>query len=185
MNVLDAVDLDLTNPAGGTFAPSGTGSVTLDTDANLLSFSLSWQGLSTVVAGPGIHLHGYRITEADFPVAANDGTSLHTAPIVIQLAGTPTGPVQPANVNGTGGPLPLPLGTTDAISGTFDLTNLAPSLGFFAPSDFVNSLLGDDRGVGFYFNIHTAQNPMGEIRGNVVGLTAVPEPASLALLAVP
>ena len=178
-------NLDLTNPAGGTFTPSGSADVTLDTDANLLSFTLDWQGLSTPVGGPGIHLHGVRVTEAMFPVAANDGTSLNTAPIVVQIAGATMPPAVSANVNGTGGPLALPLPTADAVSGTFDLTNLAPSLGFAAPSDFVNSLLGDDRGVGFYFNIHTEQNPMGEIRGNVVGLTAVPEPASAALLLVP
>ena len=36
---------------------------------------------------------------------------------------------------------------------------------------------------GLYINIHTALNGGGEIRGNLVNATAVPEPATWAMLA--
>ena len=45
-----------TIPAGT--MPSGTGQVTLDTDLNMLSWVIDYQGLSGPIVAPGAHFHG-------------------------------------------------------------------------------------------------------------------------------
>lgn len=40
------------------FSPSGNGVVTLDTDSNLFSWTISYQGLTGPIVAPGAHFHG-------------------------------------------------------------------------------------------------------------------------------
>jgi hypothetical protein len=88
------------------------------------------------------------------------------------------GPTNPGDPAGPGIPSPVRVGI-GAISGldspmigSFDLDGLDD------PAQKISDLLA---GL-WYINIHTAQFPAGEIRGQVRQVTQVPEPTSLALL---
>ena len=118
-----------TIPAG--FDPSGTGVVTIDTVTNLLTWEITYQGLTGPIVAPGAHFHG----PADFGVTA--GVRLHL---------------------------------------TMDLPQ--PASGTITGSATVNAQQRDDILAGlWYVNLHTAMNPPGEIRGQVV-----PAPGALAAL---
>ena len=142
---------------------TGTGFVTADYDtlAHTLDISSNWSGLSgtTTVA----HIH-----------------------CCVSVSGTGT-----IGVAATPGTLPgFPAGVT---AGTYDSPLIDLTLLSSYPANFANNFGGGTAAgaeaaliAGFnngtaYFNIHTSAFPGGEIRGF---LSAVPEPATLALTAL-
>lgn len=148
---------------------TGTGFVTVDYDtvANTLLINASWSGLSGVTTVSHIHC---------CTAAAETGT--------VGVAVTPgTLPGFPGVGSGTPG--------VSAGSYTSPLIDLDLASSFTA--GFVNNFAGgvltaaDDALIaGFnsgkaYFNIHSDKFPAGEIRG----FLQIPEPSSLALLALP
>jgi hypothetical protein len=134
---------------------TGSGWVQFDDASNLLSLYVEWQGLT----GPGVQAH----------IHCCVGTPPGNAGIAIDLwlGGNP----QPAT------------GTYDV---NYDLDLVNPFRPAFVTanggtvSSAMQALIGamDAGGGRAYYNIHTAQFPGGEIRGNL----AVPEPATLPLL---
>jgi hypothetical protein len=128
-----------------------------DDASNVLTLNVGWTGLQGATPGSvgqatGFHIHG--------PVLAAN-PFLGTASVLHNIsAGTAGGGALPAYVvsnqaNGTG-----------SIMGT--ISNI--------PLSQKNDLLAGK----WYVNIHSALNPGGEIRGNLV-VAVVPEPTSLAL----
>jgi hypothetical protein len=95
-----------------------------------------------------------------------------TAPVVWGFIGTPFNDNNPNDVVVT----PFATGVGGTVSGKWDApegnnTTFAAQLG--------NILAGLS-----YINFHTAQFPSGEVRGQILAVTAVPEPETTALLAV-
>jgi hypothetical protein len=89
----------------------------------------------------------------------------------------------PASQSGTAGvvigltssPFSFSTGASNgSISGAIDLNTVSLPSG---------SVLQDLNDGNWYINIHTAANPGGEIRGNLVQVSAVPEPSTYAFLA--
>ncbi len=112
---------------------TGTGVGTVNDVTGLLTWEISWSGLTG--SAIAMHFHG------------------------------PAGPSQNASV----------VVNVGALSGLN-----SPSIG----SSILDDVQIADLAAGlWYINIHTAQFPAGEIRGQVI-LTSVPEPATLALLGV-
>lgn len=134
---------------------TGSGSVQFDDVTNELSLSAQWQGLTG--AGVQAHIHCCVATPP-----GNAGIALD-----LWLASDP----RPAT------------GSYDAL---YDLDLVNPFRSAFTTANggtalsAMQALIGamDAGGGRAYFNIHTAQFPGGEIRGNL----AVPEPATLPLL---
>ena len=132
---------------------TGSGNLTLATDQNSISLFLSWTGLN---GGPatGAHIHCCALPGANGPVAIDFG---------------------PPNV------------VTGSLSRTYDLTLLATYTGGFVTANggtaasartaFLNGLNSGRT----YFNVHNAQFPGGEIRGQ---LAAVPESATWGMMIV-
>ncbi|MBV9891280.1 MAG: CHRD domain-containing protein, partial [Rhizobacter sp.] len=92
------------------------------------------------------------------------------APVVWGFIGTPFNDNNPNDVVIT----PFATGVGGTVSGKWDLTEgnnttFAAQLG--------NILAGTS-----YINFHTTQFPGGEIRGQILAVTAVPEPATIPLL---
>ncbi len=122
-----AIDgLQTVPPSGST--GTGTGIVSYDDATNLLSWDVSWSGLTGPVTV--MHFHG------PAPPGANAGVQVNIGAIS---------------------------GTTSPSIGSATITNAQAA-------DLINEL--------YYINIHTAQFPGGEIRGQVL---LVPEPAGVAL----
>jgi hypothetical protein len=136
---------------------TGFGSVRFDNVTNVLSLNVQWQGL---IGGSAFmaHIHCCVVVPPD------------NAGIALDLW-TPTDPARPA---------------TGSYSALYDLDDVNPFRAGFTGSNggtalsAMQALIGAmDAGEGrAYYNIHTAQFPGGEIRGNL----AVPEPATLSLL---
>jgi hypothetical protein len=131
------------------------------TATKTLTINIAWSGLQGATAGSvgpatGLHIHG-PVNSANNPLLFNSGV-LHD--IIGNSSAAGTTPSYNL-VNGAGGSGSL-LNSTISWSGAA-LPNLE--------TDLLASR--------WYINIHTALNPGGEIRGNLV---AVPEPTSLALL---
>lgn len=135
---------------------TGNGWVQFDDITNELSLYLAWQGLT----GFGVQAH---IHCCVFTPPGNAGIALD-----LWLASDP----RPA---------------TGSYTASYDLDDVNPFRTSFvtanggtalsAMQSLINAM---DAGEGrAYFNIHTAQYPGGEIRGN---LSVVPEPGTLALL---
>jgi len=146
---------DLTGGA----SPSGSASATLTyDDANLgaggsLTGMLSWSGLTT----PAIMAHIHAINN---PANCRpDGLNCGTGPVLIPFF------------------MAASLPTTDTFNFNLAITDVQLSA-------LVNGLaLAPPAAGALYFNIHTVQNPSGEIRGDIEnGGGAVPEPGSMALL---
>jgi len=129
-------------PTVGGFTPSGTGDVSYDSDTNLLSWMITYSGLTGDIVSPGAHFHGPAMPGA-------------TAGIQVDIAG---------DVGGTGAGATLPQPSSGVLTGSFTISDSQEA-------DLLAGL--------WYVNIHTQQNPAGEIRGQVV-----PNPGSVALLSI-
>jgi hypothetical protein len=104
-----------------TTSATGTANVTYNKTSKLLSYNITWSGLSG--AATAMHFHG----------PALPGVS---ASVLVGVSG-------------------FPAASSGNVSGSFTVTNTA-------------TLLESDLLAGkWYFNIHTAANPTGEIRGQV------------------
>lgn len=93
-----------------------------------------------------------------------------TAPVVWGFIGTPFNDNNPNDVVVT----PFSTGVGGTVSGKWDLTE---GNGTTFAAQLGNILSGLS-----YINFHTAQFPAGEIRGQILAVTAVPEPETTALL---
>lgn len=130
---------------------TGTGSLTLADDANSISLVLSWSGL---IGGPatGAHIHCCALPGANAPVAIDFGP---------------------------------PAVTTGSLTRSYDLTLASSySAGFLTANGNTAASARAALLAGFasgrtYFNVHNAQFPGGEIRGQ---LALVPEPATWSMM---
>jgi len=93
-----------------------------------------------------------------------------TAPVVWGFIGTPFNDNNPNDVVVT----PFSIGVGGTVSGKWDLTE---GNGTTFAAQLGNILSGLS-----YINFHTAQFPAGEVRGQILAVTAVPEPETTALL---
>ena len=183
---------------------TGSGSVTFDTDTGDISLTLSFSGLiaTDITTGtPGINPDGTMT-----PMGTVSGNDLPGAGILLAHfhVGAPgvNGPI-PIDLFTQMGPAPGVVAdfasgaTAGSLSASFNLFDLAGDDGVL-----LNNVLlqGDGNGCasnppsptcGFidallqgqtYFNIHTFNNPFGEIRGQINRVAVAPEPASLSLL---
>ncbi len=151
---------------------TGSGSVTVDYDtvANTLLIDATWSGLTGVTTVSHIHCCTLVPGAGTVAVAVTPGT----------LPGFPG--VGSATPGVSSGSYTSPLIDLD-LAGSFTagfVTNFAG--GVLANADAA-LIAGFDAGRA-YFNIHSDRFPAGEIRG-FLQASAVPEPSSLALLAVP
>ena len=144
------------NPPNNSTA-AGTARVTIDTDANTLSFDVQFSGLGAPTSAA--HIHCCTNPPSNVGVAVTAAPSLEGFPLGVQL-GTYTATFntelsstyRPAFITGFGG------GT---VAG--------------AEAALLNGLLSGTA----YFNIHTTAFPNGEIRGF---FAETPEPGALALV---
>jgi hypothetical protein len=135
-----------------TTTATGAGTLTLSTNMNFVGVNLSWAGL--VAPASGAHLHCCAFQGANGPIA-------------IDFAPPPV--------------------TTGGVSLFYDLTQAATYRPAFVTANggtaagartaFLNGLTSGRA----YYNVHNATFPGGQIRGQLA-LTAVPEPASWALM---
>ncbi|MDA8562963.1 CHRD domain-containing protein [Mariniblastus sp.] len=136
---------------GSTNSPgSGFGTVTLDTETNLLSYDFTWSDLFGDLTK--LHIHG--------PASADMSNPQH----IVEIFGPPEVPTELATTSGT-------------VSGSFVLQTLEQE-GFDPLSpDFITETLTNGQA---YLNVHTTVFGMGEIRGNLgTPVTqTVPEPNS-------
>jgi CHRD domain/PEP-CTERM motif len=136
-----------------TSTATGSGTLLLSTSQNSIDVVLSWAGLTGPATGG--HVHCCAFQGANGPVAIDFG---------------------PSSV------------ATGSLTRTYDLTLLTTYTGGFVTANggtaasaraaFVAGLLGGKA----YYNVHTATNPGGEIRGQLVG--AVPEAATWGMMIV-
>jgi hypothetical protein len=131
------------------------------TATKTLTINIAWSGLQGATAGSvgaatGLHIHG-PVNSANNPLLFNSGV-LHDIIGNSSAAGTTPSYNLFNGANGFG-----------------SLVNSTISWSGAALPNLETDLLASR----WYINIHTALNPGGEIRGNLV---AVPEPTSLALL---
>lgn len=124
------------NPAVTT---TGSGTFTASVDAsNVLTYSLSFSGLSA--NSSGAHIHG-------------PATTTQNAGVLVNFTALPSG--------GTA-TTPLTLGATSGT--TAGTLNLASAVNATVTGDSLRKLL--DLGL-LYVNVHTTANPGGEIRGQI------------------
>ncbi len=134
-------------------AGTGTTTITVDTTASTLRFEAMWSGLTSNTVDA--HLHCCAATTANAGVAIGFGAFL------------------PA--------MPSPMGSIDqtvdlAAAGTYNAAFLAAN-GGTASSAMAALLMGLANGLG-YTNIHSAEIPSGELRGNLEGVNPIPLPAA-------
>ncbi len=167
------------SPAGVTNSPE-TGSATLFLNGDSLEYTLTFVGdlnFEPLFAG----LTAEEISANDLAsdgIAGNDVTRLHihngdrgvNGPVVYGMFN----PDQDNNDN----IITSIVGNTTTISGSWDIGDGSTPLADFIPG-LLAAEAGDD--VPLYFNLHSVDDPAGEIRGQIF---AVPEPNSLALLLV-
>lgn len=156
---------EIPTPNVGTANPVGFGTVLFDDVTNVLTVTLSWSGLTGQTTQGHIHCC----------VATPPGT-----------VGVALGLWNPST---DAEPFPKPATGTFSKSWDLDLVNpfqagFTTANGGTALLAFQNALLpalnGGTSTLGrAYFNLHTAANPPGEIRGN---LAPVPEPASVVVV---
>jgi len=134
---------------GSTNSPgTGFGTVTLDTDTNLLSYDFSWSGLVGDLTR--LHIHG--------PASADASNPQH----VVEIFGPPEVPAELATTAGN-------------VSGAFELQTLE-QIGFDPiEAEFIIETLINGQA---YLNVHTSVFGTGEIRGNLgTPVTqSIPEP---------
>ena len=148
------------SPATGTaildYDDKGTPSLADDT----YNFSMSVFGLTGVATG--FHIHG----------AAN---TTQNGPVRVDMSGIPLAPSFPAlNVGGT----LLVGGNSVAAPGLLTATPVTGTNPGYAAMSFLDML----RNSLAYANVHTATFGGGEVRGQLIQVTAVPEPSTYAML---
>ena len=161
-------------PSIGDRNGTGSATLTLDTDTGILAFDISFEGLIADdiggLAGAGLlvaHFHvGDRTTNGPIPVGLFDGS-----------AGLAPGVMGTDMLGATSG----------RFFGSIDIFGLADQNGLLRNNvlaqDFFDAFLTDPgQDANVYINIHSFNNPAGEIRGQVVRVNEVAEPAGLALL---
>lgn len=131
---------------------TGAGTLTLSSNQNFVSVDLNWAGLVANATGAHVHCCAFQ--------GANAAVAIDFAP---------------------------PAVTTGAVSRFYDLTLASTYTNGFrnanggtaasARTAFLNGLTSGRS----YYNVHNATFPGGQIRGQLA-LTAVPEPASWALM---
>ena len=150
--------------------PQGFASATITYDDSDMSMGgtlmgqMSWSGLSS----PAFMAHIHHITNPNNcrPDNGRCGTGPVVVPYFMTNLALPVG--QP------GGPLPETWSMT--VNRPLDQDQLTL---------IVNGLQLDSPSVGaLYFNLHTVQNPPGEIRGDITSFQSVPEPATYVLFSV-
>ena len=137
-----------------TSTATGIGNLLLSDDQNSVTLFLSWAGLN---GGPatGAHIHCCALPGANGPVAIDFGP---------------------------------PSATTGSLSRTYDLTLLSTYTGGFLSANgntaasARTALLGGLTGGRTYFNVHNAQFPGGEIRGQLA--LTVPESATWGMMII-
>ena len=137
---------------GSTNSPgSGFGTVTLDTETNVLSYDFTWSDLVGDLTK--LHIHG--------PASADMSNPQH----IVEIFGPPEVPAELATTSGT-------------VSGSFELQTLE-QVGFdpISPEFIKETLINGEA----YLNVHSTVFGMGEIRGNLgTPVTqTVPEPNSI------
>lgn len=140
---------------------SGTATVVIDTDANTLSISTAWSGLSGVTTVAHIHCCTAAPGVSTVGVAVTPGT----------LPGFPVGV--------TAGSYSIVLDTEALPTYTSTFLNNTVFGGGGTLAGAEAALLAGFRNGTAYLNIHSSAFTSGEIRGF---LAEVPEPASAALL---
>lgn len=162
------VDEEFPDPAVPSTA-SGSLTGLLDTDTNQFTWTLTATGLST--ATTAVHFHG----NTPFP----PGHTELTRPVILGFVGD-SNPDLTTYVNTLGG------NTSGVFIGTADLDLALDDRGGAFPltvAEQIQGLLNTQ----WYVNIHNANNPSGEIRGQVFlagPVAAVPVPPVAGLLAL-
>lgn len=82
---------------------------------------------------------------------------------------------------GVAGPVIVPIGVSGFTQTQSGLSFMATNLDWVPGTGNINTtaLIAN----GTYLNLHTVQIPSGEIRGQLINVTAVPEPSTVVLLA--
>ena len=86
---------------------------------------------------------------------------------------------------GVSGPIIIPfymssLPATGTLNGTLTATDITPAMGVTTIAEVAQNIESGNA----YVNLHTAQYPNGEIRGQLAVTSAVPEPTSVLLTAL-
>ena len=123
---------------GSTNSPGmGQGTITLDTETNVISLDLSWSGLIGDLTK--LHIHGPATTDSSNPQH------------LIEIFGPPEVPTELAT-------------TAGSWSDSFELQTLVqPNFDPIEPSLIIDTLLRGEA----YVNVHTSVFGTGEIRGNL------------------
>jgi len=198
-----AQSVAINSTALATRTGTGSGSVFLDTDTGDISLTLSFTGLipTDITTGPagtnpdgtptmtgvsGNDLAGAGILLAHFHVGAPGVNGPIPIDLFTQMGPAP-GVVADFGIGATSGTLTAMFNLIDLAGGVdgvlkagVPLIGDAVGCGLNPPSPtcgFLDALISDQT----YFNIHTLNNPFGEIRGQIL-LVAAPEPAGIALL---
>lgn len=131
---------------------TGSGTLTLSTDRNFVGIDLSWNGL--VAPANGAHVHCCAFQGANGPIAIDfEPPAVITGSLSLFYDLTLASTYRPAFITANGGSAAT------------------------ARTAFLNGLTSGRA----YYNVHNATFPGGQIRGQLA-LTAVPEPASWALM---
>jgi len=137
------------------------------TAASLLddTFSVAVAGFGLSGPPTGFHIHAAATAGETAPVRVN----FESAPFINLVAGSNIA------IGGTTGVVSVAPGITD---GMIPETLLSGTNGGHPAMSFLQALQSHLA----YVNIHTALNPSGEIRGQLIQVVAVPEPETYALM---
>lgn len=144
------------------------------TGGNLLddTFSVAVAAFGLSGAATGYHIHAAATPEENAPVRVN----FASPPFISTLEGSVPGE-HSIVIGGTTGVVAVTPGITN---GNIPATSATGSNAGHPAMSFLQALQSHLA----YVNIHTALNPGGEIRGQLIQVTAVPEPETYALMLV-